>query len=170
MTIPVSKTQPYSRTALRALSLMGFAFLSGCAEVPSTSGPNWGQPPREQVKLTAAEECAIGYDLAEQVYRQVKVTDTVIKVSPRLGACGEHAVKYLRKAGYGVDETAKKAEPHHFSIETYEDKDTGGVFATPICRDCGCRVPTDAGEAVFIRCLRSILFVKRHFKDEARTN
>lgn len=129
MPISVSISQ-HSRTAMRALSLMGLTVLIGCAEVPSMSGPNWGQPPREQVKLTPAEECAIGYDLAEQVYRQVKVTDTVIKVSPRLGACGEHAVKYLRKAGYGVDETAKKAEPHHFSIETYEDKDTGGVFAT----------------------------------------
>jgi|GEM_PF-482594 len=129
MPITVSKSQ-LPRAAMRTLSLMGLAFLIGCAEVPSMSGPNWGQPPREQVKLTPAEECAIGYDLAEQVYRQVKVTDTVIKVSPRLGGCGEHAVKYLRKAGYGVDETAKKAEPHHFSIETYEDKDTGGVFAT----------------------------------------
>ena len=130
MPISVSKPQGHSRTAMRALSFMGLAFLIGCAEIPNMTGPNWGQPPREQVKLTPAEECAIGYDLAEQVFRQVKVTDTVIKVSPRLGACGEHAVKYLRKAGYGVDETAKKAERHHFSIETYEDKDTGGVFAT----------------------------------------
>ena len=130
MPITVLKQQQSSRTVLRTLSLMGFAVLIGCTEVPSISGPDWGQPPREQVKLTPAEECAIGYDLAQQVYRQVKVTDTVIKVSPRLGACGEHAVKYLRKAVYGVDETAKKAERHHFSIETYEDKDTGGVFAT----------------------------------------
>jgi len=106
------------------------ALLSGCADIGAFSNAPAFRAHKEQVALLPAEECAIGYDLAQQVYNLVQVTKTVIIVSPKLGDCGEHAIKYLRKAGYAVDETATQASAHQFSIATYEDKETGSVFAT----------------------------------------
>ena len=130
MNTPSLSAARRARVARLIATLIVPVALSACAEVHGLSGPNWGQMPKEQVALTKAEQCAIGYDMAQQVYKQIKVTGTVIKVSPKLGACGTYAVKYLRSSGYGVDETAKKPELHQFAIATYEDPDSGGVFAT----------------------------------------
>ena len=106
------------------------SLLAGCLDIGATSEMGTFRAYQEKVVLLPAEECAIGYDLAQQVYNLVQVTKTVIIVSPKLGDCGEHAIKYLRRAGYAVDETATQSSAHQFSIATYEDKETGSVFAT----------------------------------------
>lgn len=113
-----------------AMTFCASTLLAGCLDIGATSGTGTFRASQEKVALLPAEECAIGYDLAQQVYNLVQVTKTVIIVSPKLGDCGEHAVKYLRKAGYAVDETATQSSAHQFSIATYEDKETGSVFAT----------------------------------------
>lgn len=104
--------------------------VAGCTDISAFTPSSTFSAPKESAKLLPAEECAIGYDLAQQVYRLIKVTKTTIVVSPKLGDCGEYAVKYLRKAGYAVDETATKASAHQFAITTYVAKETGHVFAT----------------------------------------
>jgi hypothetical protein len=116
--------------AKSAMICCAASLLAGCMDIGATNGTGAFRPSQEKVALLPAEECAIGYDLAKQVYNLVQVTKTVIIVSPKLGDCGEHAVKYLRKAGYAVDETATQSSAHQFSIATYEDKETGSVFAT----------------------------------------
>ena len=104
--------------------------VAGCTDMGSFGPASSYRAPKESAKLLPAEECAIGYDLAQQVYRLIQVTNTTIVVSPKLGECAKHAVKYLRKAGYAVDETATQASAHQFGITTYVAKETGHVFAT----------------------------------------
>lgn len=104
--------------------------VAGCTDLGDFTSTSSFRAPKETAKLLPAEECAVGYDLAQQVYRLVKVTKTTIVVSPKLGDCGKHAVRYLRKAGYAVDETATQSSAHQFGIATYVDKETGHVFAT----------------------------------------
>ena len=106
--------------------------VAGCTDIGSFAPSSSFRAPKETAKLLPAEECAVGYDLAQQVYRLVKVTNTTIVVSPKLGDCGKYAVKYLRKAGYAVDETPTQASAHQFAITTYVDKETGHVFATAL--------------------------------------
>ncbi|WP_419739483.1 hypothetical protein [Ruegeria sp.] len=94
------------------------ALLAGCAGVDFAS---LSSRAREQARLDAAQECAIGYDMARQIYALARVNQTVVRVSPRLGACGAWAAQYLRRAGFAVDETAKRRDTYVFTVTTYED-------------------------------------------------
>ena len=116
----------YHLIAVSLLCLIG----SGCTDLGTASVSKARPHIKETASLSKSQQCAIGYDLARQVYTLVEVNKTAIRLSPKLGGCGTHAARYLRKAGYAVDETASKPSAHLFSIGTFEDKDTGSVFAT----------------------------------------
>lgn len=108
-----------------SVSFAILAALSACAGTSiSTSARNM-----ETVALNKAQSCAIGYDLSQHVYRHVDITGTVIRLSPKLGDCGNHAARYLRRAGYAVDETATARDVGLFSIQTFADPETDTVVA-----------------------------------------
>ena len=115
---------------ITSLAIAAGTALTACAPLGTTEVTRNYHPPKETVALTAAQQCALGYDMARQVYNLIEVNKTVISVSPKLGKCSKYAIKYLRKAGYAVDESAKRATPSMFSISTYEDKEQEKVFAT----------------------------------------
>ena len=121
------------RRLLRLLHILGVCLaLTGCAGtsiMPGASGSVFGSTP-ERANLTPAQACAIGYDMARHIYERARVSETVIRVSPDLGPCGKYAARYLRLAGFAVDETATRRDAYVFTIRTYEDPEMNRVIAT----------------------------------------
>lgn len=114
--------------APRPLKLRGAApvlligLLMGCtgsfpAHQSSTSTMSSGSVSREMVRLTPAQECAVGYDLAQQIYQTVSVNGTPIRLARSAGGCSRHAAEYLRRAGFAVTENA--TGKGQFGISTY---------------------------------------------------
>lgn len=107
-----------------ALALFGLGLvLTGCTGgVPIHMGTSAAMArvepqSRELVSLTPAQECAVGYDLARQVYQTVSVNGTPIRVGATAGGCTRHAAEYLRRAGFAVTENA--TGKGQFGISTY---------------------------------------------------
>lgn len=97
--------------------------LGGCANTPAIDAPG-----QEAAKLTKTQECAVGYDLSRQIYRQARVDGTILHVPKHLGPCGQYAIHYLRRAGYAVvaDGTGQNA----FTVDTYVLDGGTGFVAT----------------------------------------
>jgi hypothetical protein len=88
--------------------------LTGCVgEIPNLHVP-------KSTKLTATQNCAIGYDLARQIYNTVSLRDTIIIAPTRESACEHHALNYLKKSGFAVDET-QKAPSFDITLTSNED-------------------------------------------------
>ncbi|WP_424624557.1 hypothetical protein [Achromobacter marplatensis] len=79
---------------------VALVLLSACAlQIPDLAS-------RQDLRLTPVQTCAIGYDLAAQIYRRVVLSKTVIIPGARPSACEAHTLTYLRRAGFKIDETA----------------------------------------------------------------
>ncbi len=76
--------------------LAGCGGFSGTRAVPlfTTADP----------RLTEAQACAIGYDLAREIHGQVSLKRTVLVAPHRRTRCERHALEYLRRAGFRIDE------------------------------------------------------------------
>ncbi len=118
------------RKASLVILIAASTIITACAPLGTGEITKSYRAPRELVSLTPPQQCAVGYDMARQIYNLVEVNKAVISVSPKLGKCGKYAVKYLRKAGYAVDESAKRATRSMFSISTFENKEQAKIFAT----------------------------------------
>ncbi len=106
----------------RFLPVLLVGLLSGCAGgIPvgqGAQGTIGGSPAsREAVRLTPAQECAVGYDLAQQIYQTVSVNGTPIRLARSAGECSRHAAEYLRRAGFAVTENA--TGKGQFGISTF---------------------------------------------------
>lgn len=87
------------KTKLFGLLAAGI-ILSGCAtSIPvSTRATN---------DLTEVQACAIGYDMARTIHQSISLKDTVVIAPTRTTECEEHTLRYLRLAGFSVDETGQ---------------------------------------------------------------
>lgn len=113
---------PRSLKLRLAVSVLIAGLLAGCvgtipAHDGSTSSMSVGSVSREMVRLTPAQECAVGYDLAQQIYQTVSVNGTPIRLARSAGGCSRHAAEYLRRAGFAVTENA--SGKGQFGISTY---------------------------------------------------
>ena len=109
-------------TGHRILPVLLLGLLSGCAGgIPAHHGERGTlgtrSASREMVRLTAAQECAVGYDLARQIYETVSVNGTPIRLARSAGGCSRHAAEYLRRAGFAVTENATGKD--QFGISTF---------------------------------------------------
>jgi len=59
-------------------------------------------------RLTPVQECAIGYDLAQQIYRHIELSETVIIAPSKQTNCETYALKYLQQAGFRIDDRETK--------------------------------------------------------------
>lgn len=120
----------------RFLPVVLVGLLSGCAggipahqEGQGSSGSSSAS--RETVRLTPAQECAVGYDLAQQIYETVSVNGTPIRLARSAGGCSRHAAEYLRRAGFAVTENA--TGKGQFGISTFMaesgEESSGGFIA-----------------------------------------
>ena len=81
---------PRSLKLRLAVSVLIAGLLAGCVgTIPvhdgSTSSMSAGSVSREMVRLTPAQECAVGYDLAQQIYQTVSVNGTPIRLARSAG-------------------------------------------------------------------------------------
>ncbi|MDE3238896.1 MAG: hypothetical protein KGN33_08040 [Paracoccaceae bacterium] len=103
--------------------LVGLITLGGCADMPNADAPG-----QEAAKLTATQECAVGYDLSRQIYQQVRIDGTTLHVPKDLGACGQYAIHYLRLAGYSI--VPDTGGTQAFTVSTYVLDGGQGFVAT----------------------------------------
>lgn len=91
-------------SALRPL-LCGLCILMlvGCAG----RGDAPGARPFAQARVSEVQACAIGYDLAREIHARVSLRRTVLLAPRRASACERHALDYLRRAGFRIDETGQ---------------------------------------------------------------
>lgn len=61
------------------------------------------------VNLQQAQACAIGYDLAREVHRRISLKRTVLLAPQNPSPCEYHALDYLRRAGFQIDEARKSS-------------------------------------------------------------
>ena len=59
------------------------------------------------VQVSEAQACAIGYDLARNIHNSVSLGQVVILAPRKASACERHALEYLRRGGFRIDETAQ---------------------------------------------------------------
>ncbi|WP_164871783.1 hypothetical protein [Solirhodobacter olei] len=111
------------RPAALILAAACLTALGGCANAPTTDAPG-----QEAAKLTKTQECAVGYDLSRQIYRQARVDGTILHVPKDLGPCGQYAIHYLRLAGYAV--VADGSGQNAFTVDTYVLDGGEGFVAT----------------------------------------
>jgi hypothetical protein len=102
--------------------------LGACAEIQSSSSPNM-----QNIRLTALQNCAIGYDLAKQIYDRVVLNETIVVPGRNQSACEKYTLEYLKRSGFIIDEQANIPA----MTVTLTAGDEGGVFAVA---DIGGRV------------------------------
>lgn len=98
------------RRGLRLMALLGcLGGLSGCAQGPlpreSDARANGTVISLRPARVSAAQACAIGYDLSRAIHATVSLRRTVLLAPSRANSCERHALHYLRRAGFRVDET-----------------------------------------------------------------
>ena len=94
---------------LTACAIATSLIVAGCA----TSQPGGGSlsslfasNDRQEVVISEAQACAIGYDLAHAIHDTVSLRRTVIVAPTRSSSCERHALNYLRLAGFRIDQGA----------------------------------------------------------------
>ena len=82
--------------------LLLFVIVAGC-------GGSGAPPlfPSAGVRLTEAQACAVGYDLAREIHTRISLKRTVLVAPRRAAACERHALEYLRRAGFRIDRHAQ---------------------------------------------------------------
>lgn len=90
--------------------LVAGAVLAGCAgTIPATT--------RMANDLTPVQSCAIGYDMARTIHQSIALRDTVLIAANKTSDCEEQALRYLRLAGFAVDESGQKDARRALDIE-----------------------------------------------------
>ena len=77
--------------------------------------------------LADVQACAIGYDLARQVHERVALRRTVLLAPVRENSCERHALEYLRRTGFRIDETGQGGASFDIEVERMEDGDVAAV-------------------------------------------
>ncbi len=97
------------RAVLTVCAIAASLIVAGC----TTSEPGGGSlsslfvsNDRQEVVISEAQACAIGYDLARAIHDTVSLRRTVIIAPKQAGPCERHALNYLRLAGFRIDQGA----------------------------------------------------------------
>ncbi len=103
--IPGKRRGPKLR---RSAILLCGALLAGCTTaIPGAGPPFTTSLFARQVQVSAAQACAIGYDLARAIHERVSLRRVVILAPSRATPCERHALAYLRQSGFRIDETGQ---------------------------------------------------------------
>lgn len=88
----------------RAFAIVALLGLTSC-------GPNASfvstRATANKLALTPAQECAISYDMARQIYKKFAPSKTVIYAKNVETTCEERTLQYLADAGFRIDGTTK---------------------------------------------------------------
>ena len=108
----------------RAAAMAAFALLSGCGGVGDFTSALSG---RDNAGLTDVQACAIGYDLAREVHGRVALRRTVLLAPAPENSCERHALEYLRRTGFRIDETGQGGVRFAVDVDRMEDGDVAAV-------------------------------------------
>ncbi|MYH50295.1 MAG: hypothetical protein F4018_02055 [Acidobacteria bacterium] len=113
------------RRALRRLAaLAGVALLGACAGTGDFTAPFRGDG---DAGLSDVQACAVGYDLARQVHERVALRRTVLLAPARENSCERHALEYLRRTGFRIDETGQGGVTFDITVDRMDDGDVAAV-------------------------------------------
>lgn len=109
------RLSPCTRALHMMLVLCGL-LLSGCADGPGQiTGQRLGLVASE-ARVTQAQACAIGYDLARQIHDRVSLRHTVLLAPRRATPCERHALTYLARSGFRIDTTGQGGTPLNVTL------------------------------------------------------
>ena len=118
-------SQPLFRRCLRhATVTAAFALLSACTGTGGLTGAFSGSG---DAGLTDVQACAVGYDLARHVHERVALRRTVLLAPGRENACERHALEYLRRTGFRIDETGQGGVTFDVTVDRLEDGDVAAI-------------------------------------------
>ena len=80
-------------------------------------------------RLTDAQNCAIGFDMAREIHNRVSLRQTVLLAPSRANECERHALDYLRQAGFRIDEMGLGGASFDIRIDRI-DADTVSAVAS----------------------------------------
>ncbi|MYE12232.1 MAG: hypothetical protein F4X99_11370 [Gammaproteobacteria bacterium] len=115
---------PVRRILRRVAVTVSVAMLSACSGTGDLAGAFQGGG---NAGLREVQACAIGYDLAREVHERVALRRTVLLAPGRGNACERHALEYLRRTGFRIDETGGGGATFDIVIERMEDGDVAAV-------------------------------------------
>ena len=102
----------------------GRALLAACGGIGDFTAPFGGDG---DAGLSDVQACAVGYDLARQVHERVALRRTVLLAPGRENSCERHALEYLRRTGFRVDETGQGGTAFDITLSRMEDGDVAAV-------------------------------------------
>ena len=112
------------RVLRRAGAAAAFALLSACGGVGDFTSALSG---RDSAGLTDVQACAIGYDLAREVHGRVALRRTVLLAPAPENSCERHALEYLRRTGFRIDETGQGGVRFAVDVDRMADGDVAAV-------------------------------------------
>ncbi len=118
--------RPFLRHALgRAAATAALVLLVACngagsfTEAFGSGGDDAG--------LTDVQACAVGYDLARQVHERVALRRTVLLAPARENSCERHALEFLRRTGFRIDDAGRGGVTFDVAVDRMEDGDVAAV-------------------------------------------
>ena len=108
----------------RVAATVGLGMIAACTGTVDFPGAFSG---KGTAGLTEVQACAIGFDLAREVHERVALRRTVLLAPGRENSCERHALEYLRRTGFRVDETGQGGVSFDISIDRMEDGDVAAV-------------------------------------------
>ena len=108
----------------RVAATVGLGLIAACTGTGDFPGAFSG---KGSAGLTEVQACAIGYDLAREVHERVALRRTVLLAPGRENSCERHALEYLRRTGFRIDETGQGGVSFDILIDRMEDGDVAAV-------------------------------------------
>ena len=109
-------------------TLRAAAFLAALALPAACAVPDGGGFSSGDTRVTPAQACAIGWDVARETGARVSVRGNVLLAPRGPTECERHALVYLRRAGFRIDETGQGGIPLDIRLSRI-DTDTVGAVA-----------------------------------------
>ena len=108
----------------RVAATVGLGLIAACTGTVDFPGALSG---KGAAGLTEVQACAIGFDLAREVHERVALRRTVLLAPGRENSCERHALEYLRRTGFRIDETGQGGVTFDILIDRMEDGDVAAV-------------------------------------------
>ena len=116
--------QSIGRVLRSAAAMAAFAVISACSGAGDFTGAFSG---RDDAGLTEVQACAIGFDLAREVHERVALRRTVLLAPVSENSCERHALEYLRRTGFRIDETGQGGVRFVIDVDRMKDGDVAAV-------------------------------------------
>ena len=109
----------------RSTALAWALGLAACA--PGTTSVT-----RASHELSPVHACAIGYDMARTIHQSIALRETVVIAPARRNDCEDHVLRYLRLAGFAVDDSGQTSSRPAFDVEVIDVTDGAATVVATV--------------------------------------